>query len=167
MEDVRRWESPFRQLMRGATRDTTLGGVSIPAGAMVLMFWSAGNRDAAVFDRADEIDLARPRRNMTFGKGIHMCVGAPLARLEGQIVLRKLLARTRHIALDASRPPRWVSSLQVRRYEQLPICVIGSSRSEEHTSELQSLMRISSAVFCLKKKTQTQAPHTLDHTSAK
>src|SRR3546814_1521701 len=86
------------------------------------MFWSAGNRDAAVFDRADEIDLARPRRHMTFGKGIHMCVGAPLARLEGQIVLRKLLARTRHI------------------------------RSEEHTSELQSLMRISYAVFCLKKK---------------
>src|SRR3546814_12468021 len=94
------------------------------------MCWSAGNRDAAVFDRADEIDLARPRRHMTFGKGIHMCVGAPLARLEGQIVLRKLLARTRHIALDASRPPRWVSSLQVRRYEQLPICVTGS-RSEE------------------------------------
>src|SRR3546814_5799821 len=73
--------------------------------SMVLMCWSAGNRDAAVFDRADEIDLARPRRHMTFGEGIHMCVGAPLARLEGQIVLRKLLARTRHIALDASRPP--------------------------------------------------------------
>src|SRR3546814_8450980 len=94
------------------------------------MFWSAGNRDAAVFDRADEIDLARPRRHMTFGKGIHMCVGAPLARLEGQIVLRKLLARTRHIALDTSRPPR----------------------SEEHPSELQSLMRISNAVLWLKKK---------------
>src|SRR3546814_2854523 len=63
-----RLESPFRHHLRCATRDTTLGGVSIPAGAMVLMFWSAGNRDAAVFDRADEIDLARPRRHMTLDR---------------------------------------------------------------------------------------------------
>lgn len=127
MEEVLRLESPFRHHLRSAARDTILGGVPIPAGATILMFWSAGNRDPAAFERADEIDLARPRRHMTFGKGIHMCVGAPLARLEGQIVLRKLLARTRQIVLDPSRPPRRVSSLQVRRYEQLPITVTGSS----------------------------------------
>src|SRR3546814_15019622 len=114
MEDVLRLMSPFRHQLRCATRDTTLGGVSIPTGAMVLMFWSAGNRDAAVFDRADEIDLARPRRHMTFGKGIHMCVGAPLARLEGQIVLRKQLARTRNMQLEASLPPPTVPSLKAR-----------------------------------------------------
>lgn len=123
MEEVLRLESPFRCHLRSVPRDTTLGGVSIPAGATVLMFWSAGNRDPAAFTKPDEIDLARPRSHMTFGKGIHMCVGAPLARLEGQIVLRKLLARTSRISLDPGRPPIWVSSLQVRRYAQLNINV--------------------------------------------
>ena len=60
---------------------------------------------------------------MTFGRGIHMCIGAPLARLEGLIVLRALLARTRRIELDPSRPPEWVTSLQVRRHERLPVIV--------------------------------------------
>ncbi|WP_206675549.1 cytochrome P450 [Solimonas terrae] len=123
MEEVLRLESPFRHHLRVATRDTVLGGVAIPAGATVLMFWSAGNRDSAAFENPDEIDLARTRRHMSFGKGIHMCVGAPLARLEGQIVLRRLLARTACIALDPSRAPRWVPSLQVRRHERLPITV--------------------------------------------
>lgn len=85
------------------------------------MFWSAGNRDPEVFANPDEIDLARPRLHMTFGRGVHTCVGAPLARLEGAIVLRMLLARTRRITLTPGRTPKWVSSLQVRRHDQLYI----------------------------------------------
>lgn len=123
LEEVLRLESPFRFHLRSVPRDTGLGGVSIPAGATVLLFWSAGNRDAEAFDRPDEIDLARPRTHMAFGRGIHTCVGAPLARLEGLIVLRMLLARTSRIALDRSRPPSWVPSLQVRRHEHLFIVV--------------------------------------------
>lgn len=123
LEEMLRLESPFRYHLRSVPKDTSLGGVSIPRGATVLMFWSAGNRDPEVFTRPDELDLDRPRNHMTFGRGIHTCVGAPLARLEGLIVLRALLARTRHIALDASRPPQWVKSLQVRRHERLPIVV--------------------------------------------
>ncbi|MGB0218002.1 MAG: cytochrome P450 [Sinimarinibacterium flocculans] len=123
LEEVLRLESPFRYHLRSVPKDTRLGDVDIPRGATVLMFWSAGNRDPEVFDRADEIDLDRPRKHMTFGRGIHTCVGAPLARLEGAIVLRALLARTRDIALDASRPPAWVKSLQVRRHEHLTIRV--------------------------------------------
>jgi cytochrome P450 len=123
LEEVLRLESPFRFHLRSVPKETTLGGASIPAGATVLLFWSAGNRDAEVFDRPDEIDLARPRAHMTFGRGIHTCVGAPLARLEALIVLRMLLARTSRIALDPSRPPRWVPSLQVRRHERLFVSV--------------------------------------------
>ena len=123
LEEMLRLESPFRYHLRSVPRDTQLGGVDIPRGSTVLMFWSAANRDPEVFDRPDELDLNRPRNHLTFGRGIHTCVGAPLARLEGQIVLREMLARTRHIALDASRPPEWVSSLQVRRHERLPIVV--------------------------------------------
>jgi cytochrome P450 len=123
IEEVLRLESPFRCHLRSVPRDTTLGGVSIPAGATVLMFWGAGNRDPEAFAKPDELDLTRQRSHMTFGKGIHMCIGAPLARLEGLIVLQRLLARTNRIALDSSRPSRYVPSLQVRRYEHLHITV--------------------------------------------
>lgn len=123
LEEILRLESPFRYHLRSVPRDTSLGGVNIPRGATVLMFWSAGNRDPEVFADPDELDLDRPRNHLTFGRGIHTCVGAPLARLEGLIVLRALLERTRHIALDSSRPPQWVTSLQVRRHESLPLVV--------------------------------------------
>lgn len=121
LEEMLRLESPFRYHLRSVPKATQLGGVDIPRSATVLMFWSAGNRDPEVFARPDELDLDRPRQHMTFGRGIHTCVGAPLARLEGLIVMRALLARTRHIALDPSRPPEWVSSLQVRRHARLPV----------------------------------------------
>lgn len=123
LEEILRLESPFRYHLRSVPKDTSLGGVSIPRGATVLMFWSAGNRDPDMFARPDELDLDRPRNHITFGRGIHTCVGAPLARLEGVITLRALLAKTRHITLDASQAPEWVKSLQVRRHERLPICV--------------------------------------------
>jgi cytochrome P450 len=121
VEEMLRLESPFRFHLRSVPRSTTLGGIVIPAGATVLLFWAAGNRDPNTFADPDVIDLTRPRTHMTFGRGIHTCVGAPLARLEGHIVLRKLIARTSSIALDADHPPRWVSSLQVRRHEYLHI----------------------------------------------
>ena len=97
VEEALRLEPPFRYHMRSVPKDTTLGGVNIPAGATVLLLWGAANRDAAVFDRPDEVDLQRqvPRRHVAFGRGIHHCVGAPLARIEARIVLTVLLERTR------------------------------------------------------------------------
>jgi len=124
MEEALRLESPFRSMLRSVPGDTTLGGIDIPAGATVLMLWSAGNRDPDAFENPDEIALGRPLRHMTFGRGIHFCVGAPLARLEGRIVLTELLARTSSITLDPDQPPEWVESLQVRRYERLPVRLI-------------------------------------------
>lgn len=124
VEEAARLEAPFRFHHRSVPRATTLGGVDIPADATVLMFWGAANRDPAEFDRADELILDRPRRHVTFGRGIHQCVGAPLARLEARIVLAVLLERTRNVALDPDRPPLWVNSLEVRRHEQLPMRLV-------------------------------------------
>jgi cytochrome P450 len=123
VEEALRLESPFRFLFRSTAQDTELGGVAIPAGSTVLLFWGAANRDPAAFPEPDAIDLHRrlPRRHVAFGRGIHHCVGAPLARLEGQVVLKCLLERTSSIELDPDQLPRWFDSLQVRRHEYLPI----------------------------------------------
>jgi cytochrome P450 len=123
-EEALRLESPFRYLMRSVHKDTVLGGVDIPAGATVLLFWGAANRDPTEFKHADEIELDRPRRHVAFGRGIHTCVGAPLARLEARIVLTVLLERTSSITLNPDQPPRWVDSLQVRRHERLPVQLV-------------------------------------------
>jgi cytochrome P450 len=126
VEEALRLESPFRYHMRFAPSDTALGGVEIPTGATVLLLWGAANRDAEMFDHPESIDLTRdvPRRHMAFGRGIHHCVGAPLARIEAKNVLEVLLARTSEIALDPDFPPKWANSLMVRRHEELPVQLI-------------------------------------------
>jgi cytochrome P450 len=126
VEEVLRLESPFRYQMRSVTRDTTLGGASIPADATLLLLFSAANRDPAEFERPDEIDLQRQfaRRHMAFGHGIHYCVGAPLARLEARAVLNVLLSRTTSITLDPGHSPEWVNSLMVRRHQRLPVRLV-------------------------------------------
>ncbi len=123
VEEALRLESPFRYMMRTVPVDTSLGGVEIPAGATVLLFWAAGNRDGQEFERPHEVDLSRrvPRRHVAFGRGIHHCVGAPLARVEARNVLSVLLDRTSSISLDPDSPPRWVDSLLVRRHQELPV----------------------------------------------
>jgi cytochrome P450 family 144 len=126
VEEALRLESPFRYQMRHVSKDTTLGGVDIPADATILLLFGAANRDDAEFDHPDEVDLERrvPRLHMAFGRGIHHCVGAPLARIEARIVLTELLQRTSSITLDPDQPPRWVKSLMVRRHDQLPVRLV-------------------------------------------
>ena len=123
VEEALRLESPFRYMMRTVPADTSLGGVEIPAGATVLLLWGAGNRDEQEFEHPEEVDLGRrvPRRHLAFGRGIHHCVGAPLARIEARNVLSVLLDRTRSISLDPEYLPRWVDSLLVRRHQELPV----------------------------------------------
>jgi cytochrome P450 len=125
VEEVLRFESPFRFHPRTARGPVELGGVEIPERAMVALLWGAANRDGSVFERPDEFVVGRPnaRQHVGFGRGIHYCVGAPLARLESRVVLTKLLERTRRFVLDPDQPPRWVDSLWIRRHERLPIVV--------------------------------------------
>jgi cytochrome P450 len=117
VEETVRLEAPFRFHYRAVTRDCELGGVPLRVGHRLMLSWASANRDASVFERPDEIDLRRrfPRHHVSFGRGIHFCVGAPLARLETRVVVEELLARTRRIEIDPARPSRYVPSLFVRR----------------------------------------------------
>jgi cytochrome P450 len=122
IEEALRLESPFRHHMRSAHATTTLAGVEIPEGSTILLLWGAANRDPAEYPQSDQVLLNRPvpRHHVAFGRGIHHCVGAPLARLEARVVLNSLLDRTTHFTLADQTPTR-VNSLMVRRHATLPI----------------------------------------------
>jgi cytochrome P450 len=125
VEEALRLESPFRQQMRSIPHDTSLGGVDIPGGSTVVLLFGSANRDSAQFDNPDTVDLSRssPRRHLAFGRGIHYCVGAALARIEASAVLTTLLERTTEFAVDPDDAPRWAESFLVRRHEHLPLTV--------------------------------------------
>jgi cytochrome P450 len=129
VEEVLRLESPFRMMMRSVPANTAIGGVDVDEGDTVLLLFGAANRDPQQWERPDDLDLSRDmaRTHLAFGKGIHYCVGARLARLEAGIVLGELLARTSSIELDPDRPPRIVQSLLVRRLATLPLRITSAS----------------------------------------
>jgi cytochrome P450 len=94
VEEMVRWSSPSPSKRRTATRDVTLGGQAIEAGQKVQVWEGSANRDAGVFDRADEFDIARkPNPHLGFGQGVHYCLGANLARLELRVLFEELLSR--------------------------------------------------------------------------
>jgi cytochrome P450 len=123
LEEVLRFEPPFRGHYRHVIDDTSLCGVDLPAGSRLILLWGAANRDPSHFDDPNEFRLDRPggKGHIAFGKGAHFCVGAALARLEARIVIGKLLERTSHI--EASNTGRWLPSLLVRRLERLQLSV--------------------------------------------
>ncbi len=125
VEEVLRLESPFRMQMRSVVKATSCNGVDVPAGSTVMLFYSSANRDPAQYDDPDEINLDRssPRVHLAFGRGIHFCVGAHLARLEANLVLDALLARTTSIRMDPDLPPIRVQSMMARRHQELPLNV--------------------------------------------
>lgn len=121
LEEVLRYEPPFRGHYRHVVHDTELGGVALHAGSRLLLMWGAANRDPSHFVDPGQFRLDRPggRGHLTFGKGAHFCVGAALARLEATVVLRQLLERT--ILVQAAETGRWLPSLLVRRLDHLEL----------------------------------------------
>lgn len=121
LEEVLRYEPPFRGHYRHVVTDTELAGVPLAAGSRLLL-WGAANRDPAHFEDPDEflLDRAESKGHISFGKGAHFCVGAALARLEARVVIDHLLEHTR--ALRAEAAARWLPSLLVRRLEHLQLC---------------------------------------------
>jgi hypothetical protein len=94
VEELLRFESPVQNMGRVTTREVELHGTVIPPGSRVLLLIGAANRDPRAFPDPDRLDLGRRiRRHLAFGEGIHHCIGAPLARLEGRIALRALAGR--------------------------------------------------------------------------
>ena len=94
VEESLRFDPPVLALYRTTTREVTVRGVTIPEGAKVMLNYAAGNRDPAVFDDPDRFSLDRPpRKHLSFAMGIHVCIGAEMARLEARTALRALTTR--------------------------------------------------------------------------
>ncbi|SDN74855.1 cytochrome P450 [Geodermatophilus sp. DSM 45219] len=105
IEEVLRLRTPFPRVARLTTTEAEVGGVRIPAGQVVLPWLAAANRDGRVFTDPDRFEVRRrPNPHLTFGHGVHFCLGAPLARLEARVALRLLLERYRDIAVAADEP---------------------------------------------------------------
>lgn len=106
VEEVLRWKPSLHRLFRVTTREVTIRGVAIPAGAPVVLLLGAANRDAARFPQGETLDVdADASGQLAFGSGIHVCLGAALARLEGRIAFEVMTSRTARLTLDDSRPP--------------------------------------------------------------
>lgn len=109
LEEVLRLEGSTKQTARLARRDTRLGDLKIPAGTKLMLALAAGNRDPRRWENPQDFVLNRPRimEHIAFGRGKHVCAGAPLARVEVRIILEKFLQHTAEIDLDAARhgPP--------------------------------------------------------------
>jgi cytochrome P450 len=106
VEEALRYYSPFSATVRRTTCDTELAGQLIPAGALVIPLIASANRDESVFDRADEFVIDRaPNPHVAFGFGIHNCLGAHLARLEGQIAIASMVKHISSIRLAEGEMP--------------------------------------------------------------
>ena len=106
VEEILRLETPVAGLMRVATEDTELGGVSFAKGSVVMLRYAAGNRDETMFEDAGMLDVCRANANrqLGFGAGVHACVGAPLARQEMVSAFTQILQRIENIAYDLTQP---------------------------------------------------------------
>ncbi len=124
IEESLRIESPVQGLARRTTEDVELHGVTIPAGAVVLVRYGAGNRDESVFPDAARFDIARTNSSshLAFGSGNHYCIGAALARQEMHSAFTSLLARLDHIELARPLPdPTHEPSMFLMPLKELPI----------------------------------------------
>ncbi len=119
--EIIRWVTPLAHMRRTATTDFVLEGKTIKKGDKVLMWYVSGNRDGAAIERADEflIDRERARQHLSFGFGIHRCVGNRLAELQLKIVWEEILKRWRFV--EVMGEPRRVLSSFVNGYETLPV----------------------------------------------
>ncbi len=120
VEEILRYESPLQIGNRLTTQDTDINGVHVPAGTYIHTSIAAANRDAAVFENPDVIDLTRkPNRHIAFITGIHVCLGATLARYEGRIAFKRLIERFPNI--QAAGEPVRMPLARFRGYSDLPV----------------------------------------------
>ena len=118
-----RWQTPLAHMSRVATRDVELGGKTIKKGARVVMWYISGNRDEEVVDRPNDfiIDRERPRQHMSFGFGIHRCVGNRVAEMQLTIIWEEILKRFPEIKVVGEPVLNW--SAFVHGYESLPVII--------------------------------------------
>lgn len=123
VEEQLRYVAPIQGFYRTAVQDHEVDSVTIPRGARVLLLFAAANRDPRKFAEPDRFLVERnPTGHMAFGFGIHMCLGAQLARMEGQAVLRELLSHARRIELVGQ--PAWTTNSVLRGLSTLPVRLV-------------------------------------------
>jgi hypothetical protein len=123
IEEILRYDSPVHLTGRGAHADVEVGGVTVRAGERVTILLAAANRDPAAFDRPDRLDLTRAdNRHLAFSSGPHFCLGAALARLEGQIALSTMVTRFPALELDDERL-EWNPTVTLRGLQRLPVAL--------------------------------------------
>ena len=123
IEELLRFEPPGPFLAREVMRDMELYGRKIPKGAAMILLVAAGNRDESRFVNGDTFNIHREQRpHMTFGQGIHVCIGAPLARLEGRVVMEEVLKRFPEWEVDYDNSVL-SSTSSVRGWDSLPVWV--------------------------------------------
>jgi cytochrome P450 len=121
VEELLRWDSPVQVNFRTALEDTSLKGEAIPAGQQMLVLQGAANRDPERFDDPDRLDLGRADNvPLSFGWGAHHCIGAALARMEGEEVFRALVTRFGRIEA-VGPPPTWREGMTLHGLESLQV----------------------------------------------
>jgi cytochrome P450 len=124
VEETLRWDPPIQWFRRLATQDVSLRGVTIKAGDGVVPVIAAANRDPLVFTDPDAFDVERSENpHIAFGRGVHQCIGAPLSRMEGRVVLETVLERTNAIEPVLDWRPDWFPWSMVRCLDRLPVHV--------------------------------------------
>lgn len=120
IEEMLRWTCPLHYFRRTATRDTSIAGQAIREGDRVVMLYSSANFDERVFDRPMEFDIRRdPNPHLAFGYGIHLCLGANLARLEARIFFEEFFRHFRGIEMTGE--PVFIRSNSIHGYKDMPV----------------------------------------------
>jgi len=125
VEEVARLEPPFKFHYRAVRRPCRLGGFDLRSGDRLMLLWASANRDSESVEDPDELQLDRryPKRHLSFGRGSHFCIGAPLARLEARIIAEEMLDQCSSLRLRADARPQYARSIFVRRLERLELDV--------------------------------------------
>lgn len=121
VEEFLRYDGPSNSIARVVAQDHEIAGKTLRAGERVFAMINAANRDPRQFTDPHRLDLGRtPNRHLTFGFGIHFCLGAPLARLEAKVCLGQMAARFPGMR-SGSQPPEWIDALIMRGPKRLPL----------------------------------------------
>ena len=123
IDEMARFDGSVPRSWRITKRQMEISGVQIPQGELVLPILSAANRDESVFEDPDVFNISRDtRKHLAFGRGVHVCLGAPLARIEGQEIIKQLLTKFPNISLNAKESELvWRKDVALRGLESLPV----------------------------------------------
>ena len=123
VDEMARFDGSVPRSWRITKRQMEILGVQIPQGELVLPILSAANRDESVFEDPDVFNISRDtRKHLAFGRGVHVCLGAPLARIEGQEIIKQLLTKFPNISLNAKESELvWRKDVALRGLESLPV----------------------------------------------